>query len=260
MNFLSFGQSIILGIVEGLTEFLPISSTFHLIFSSKILGISETELLTVFQVFIQSGAILAVLWLFWKDIFHNRKMLEKLILSFIPTAVVGFLLHSIIKNYFFETPLLMIGAFVSVGILFILFEKWHAKNTTEEKTLEELTWKDAVIIGLGQALAVLPGVSRAGAVILTMMFLKVRRDEAAKYSFLLALPTILSAAALDVLSFKNLSSVTSSDISLFAVGFISAFFSALIVLKWFISYLQSHTLVTFGWYRIIAGMILLLLV
>lgn len=258
MNFLTFAETIVLGIVEGITEFLPISSTFHLIFASKMMGISETELLKVFHIFIQSGAILAVMLLYWKEIITNQSLIKNILLSFIPTAVIGLLLHSVIKNYFFEDTLLMLGAFIGVGIIFIVFEKWYPKNSKQEKTLSQIHWKEAVIVGLGQALAILPGISRSGAVILTLLALRVRRDEAAKYSFLLGIPTIVAAGILDVFSFPRFDALTAQEYSIFAIGFFTAFLSSLFTLKWFIRYLQSHTFVIFGWYRILIGIFVLL--
>lgn len=251
-------QAFVLGIVEGLTEFLPISSTFHLIFTGQLLHMENTEFLKVFEVFIQSGAILAVLFLYGKELFSDWSLIKKLILSFIPTAIVGFLLHSVIKNFFFETNWLMLGSFITVGIIFILYE-WHLKQGKNEinQEIKDLSWSQSMLVGLGQALAVIPGVSRSGAVMLTMMAMKQNRAQAAKYSFLLALPTICSAAALDIFKLRGTASISMQEIGLLTVGFATAFFSALIVLRWFISFIQKNTLVNFGIYRIILGLILI---
>ncbi len=250
-------QSLILGIIEGLTEFLPVSSTFHLIFTSQIFRLENTEFLKLFEVFIQAGAILAVLSIYGKELISDWSLIKKLILSFIPTAIVGFLLHSVIKNFFFETNWLMLGAFVSVGVIFIIYEG-RLKNSKNNKTINDLSWSQSILIGLGQAVAVIPGVSRSGAVIITMMVMGQNRAQAAKYSFLLALPTIFSAAALDILKFDASSSITSQEIILLMVGLLSSFTVALIVLKWFIGFIQKNTLTNFGIYRIILGMILIL--
>lgn len=251
-------QAFILGIVEGLTEFLPISSTFHLIFTSQLLHIENTDFLKVFEVFIQSGGILAVLFLYGKELFSDWSLIKKLILSFIPTAIVGFLLHAVIKNFFFETNWLMLGAFITVGVIFILYE-WRLRQNKNEinQEIKDLNWFQSMLIGLGQALAVIPGVSRSGAVMLTMMAMGQSRAQAAKYSFLLALPTICSAAALDIFKLRETASISVQEIGLLAVGFVTAFFSALIVLRWFISFIQKNTLVNFGIYRIILGLILI---
>lgn len=266
MNELSYNRSmsileaIILGIVEGLTEFLPISSTFHLIFTGKLLSIPDSEFLKMFQVFIQAGAILAVLVLYGKKLVTNRKLMLTVIASFIPTAIVGFLLHSFIKNVLFESVSLMISALVGIGIFFIVYEYFIVASKKKlDRTIDSLTILDAIYIGLGQALAVLPGVSRAGAVIVAMMFLKVKRSEAAEYSFLLALPTICAAAAYDLFKLETSTALNTSEITTLVVGFVTAFIFALLVLKWFINYLQKKTLTNFGIYRILAGIVLSLI-
>lgn len=253
-------QSLILGLVEGLTEFLPISSTFHLIFAGKLLNIEPSNFLKVYEVFIQAGAILAVLFLYGKELLRDRELDKKIILSFIPTAIIGFLMHSVIKNFFFETEWLMIGAFVLVGLIFIIYEKWQRKQSKNHKNITDLTTKQALLIGVGQAFATLPGVSRAGAVILTMMIMGQKRSEAAKYSFLLALPTICAAALYDAVKMIGQDPISAQEWSLMGIGFVTAFITAIFVLKWFITYLQKHTLVGFGLYRlIVAGALLLFL-
>lgn len=250
-------QAFVLGIVEGLTEFLPISSTFHLIFAGKLLNIEPSNFLKFFEVFIQAGAILAVLFLYGKELWQDRKLDKNIILSFIPTAILGFLLHSVIKNFFFETDWLMIGAFALVGLIFIAYEKWHAKHPSKGKNIADLTGKQAILIGVGQALAVLPGVSRAGAVIITMMILGQKRSEAAKYSFLLAVPAICAAAGYDALKMIGQDPVSSQEFGLMSIGFVTAFITAFFVLKWFIAYLQKNTLTSFGIYRLTIAMFLL---
>ncbi|HYD35133.1 MAG TPA: undecaprenyl-diphosphate phosphatase [Vitreimonas sp.] len=250
-------HALILGIVEGLTEFLPISSTFHLIFASKLLGIPETEFLKMFEVFIQSGAILSVVFLYGWETFKDRALWPKVVASFIPTAVIGFGLHEIIKSVFFETESLMIMMFIGLGIGFMAYEWWLAKEDKQPAgAVATLTYSQAIMVGLAQAVAVIPGVSRAGAVIVAMMLLGIRRDEAAKYSFILAVPTICGAAFLDIVKMRSELMAAGDSIMLLMAGFVAAFFSALIVLKWFISYLQRHTLTQFGAYRVVAGMIL----
>ena len=251
-------QSFILGVVEGLTEFLPVSSTFHLIFTSQLLHLENTEFLKMFEVFIQAGGILAVLFLYGKELFSDWSLIKKLILSFIPTAIAGFLLHSVIKNFFFETNWLMLGSFIIVGAVFIIYE-WRLQNSKNkiDKEIKDLSWPQSMMVGLAQALATIPGVSRSGSVILAMMAMGQSRKEAAKYSFLLALPTICSAAALDILKFDSASNISSPEIILLLVGTATSFVVALVVLKWFINFIQKNTLTNFGIYRIILGLILI---
>ena len=247
-------QTIILGMIEGLTEFLPISSTFHLIFGGWWLGIIDVELVKVFEVFIQAGAILAVVALYGREVLSNRQLSEKLLVSFIPTGIVGLALHKTIKGVFFESEILMLAAFMGLGIVFIIYEKWLRNKIENLKlNMSQLTYQQAVLIGMFQALAVIPGVSRAGAVILGMMFLKFKRSEAAKYSFLLAVPTICAAAALDFFSFRQEIFAANDNLMILGLGFGVAMVSAYLVLKWFIEYIQKNSLAIFGWYRLVVG-------
>lgn len=256
---LDWFHAAVLGMIEGLTEFLPISSTFHLIFAGRILGLEQTEFLKMFEVAIQSGAIIAVLALYGSELLKNRKLILLVAASFVPTALVGLGLHEIIKGVFFESSALMLAAFMVVGTVFIGYEWWlRSRGSNLNRDLSDLTWTNAAIIGLAQAAAVLPGISRAGAVILAMMFLRVRRAEAAKYSFILALPTIGAAGLLDLLKFDGLGSFGSNEWSLLAIGMASSFITALIVLRWFIRFVQQHTLSGFGWYRLVAGALLVI--
>ena len=165
-------HSIILGIVEGVTEFLPISSTAHLIITSKFLNIGQTDFLKFFEVFIQSGAILAVIILYYKDLVKNKKLQKKVLFSFIPTAVIGFLLYKIIKKVFFDSNILIILSILIIGILFLLIE-YLIKNKKIKltKSIDKLNIKEAIIIGLAQSIAVIPGVSRAGITMFSMMLM-----------------------------------------------------------------------------------------
>jgi len=252
MNIL---QAAILGVVEGLTEFLPISSTFHLIWSAKLLGLTQTEFLKLFEVVIQSGAILAIVVLYVQTILKDSKLIKNLFISFLPTAIIGLLLYKVIKNSFFDNFILQLIIFIGVGIFFILFEK-RSKRHELHRIAESLTIKESFFIGVAQSLAIFPGVSRAGAVMIALMYRKVSRVEAAKYSFLLAVPTLLSASVLDLIKSRDVLLSNTQNIPLLIIGFVFAFFSAFIVVKWFVAYLQSHDLTNFGWYRIVAGALL----
>lgn len=254
---MTYFHAIILGIVEGLTEFLPVSSTFHLIFAAKILGLQQTNFLKLFEVVIQTGAVLSVLFLYMKTIMEDHELVKKTIVAFIPTAIVGFLLQKVIQDVFFESPMLMIGAFLVVGIIFIVYEFLLKKGKVElTRSLASFTYSEALVVGAMQACAVLPGVSRAGAVILAMMFLKFKRSEAARFSFLLALPTILAAGGLDLIKMRHDLLSSAGNIPLLLVGTVVSFIVAYVVVKWFIKYLQTHSLSGFGWYRIAAGVLL----
>jgi undecaprenyl-diphosphatase len=253
-------ESILLGLIEGLTEFLPVSSTFHLIFASKLIGAGTGEFTKLLEVFIQSGAILAVVILYWKRLKKDRALVQKTLTAFIPTAILGVIAYKTIKEVFFESYSWMIAIFILVGFLFLTFEELVRKGRIRpQNSLSELTYRNAVIIGLAQSLAFLPGVSRAGAVILTMMILGYRRDDSAAFSFLLAIPTIFSASAYDLFKARDVLLASGSRALMLLVGFVSAFAVAYFVVKWFIRYLQSHTLRLFGIYRLAAGSLLLLL-
>lgn len=249
--------AIILGLVEGITEFLPISSTAHLIITSRFLNLSQTDFIKFFEVFIQSGAILAVVIMYLDYARKNMDIMKRVTVSFIPTAIVGFFLHKIIKNVFFESEMLITASLMIVGLIFILIEYLvKNKKLALKKSLNNLDYKDAVIIGIGQSLAVVPGVSRAGIVMLAMMVKGYRRDESAVYSFLLAVPTILAASGYDLLK-TDMGIVTDpNNLPFLVVGFITSFVTAYVSVKWLINYLKSRTLVGFGIYRVILSFIL----
>ena len=250
-------DSLLLGIVEGVTEFLPISSTAHLIISSKLLNIPQTEFQKFFEVFIQSGAILAVVFMYFNFAIKNIELMKKVMASFIPTAIIGFLLHKIIKNVFFESYGLIMGSLFVVGTLFILVEYLISRRKIRlTKSMKNLSFADAIVVGLGQSLAVVPGVSRAGIVMLTMMIKGYNRKEAAVYSFLLAVPTILAAAALDLIKVDFKILLDPNNLLLVAVGFVTSFVTAYISVKWLINFLKKETLTGFGIYRILTSAIL----
>jgi undecaprenyl-diphosphatase len=252
-------DAILLGIVEGLTEFLPVSSTFHLIAAARFLGRGEGEFAKLFEVFIQSGAVLAVLLLYWGRLKKDTALIGKMLVSFGPTALLGALAYGTIKRVFFESYFWMIGIFALVGLVFIIFEALVKKGAlSPRKPLAELGYRDALLIGLVQSLAFFPGVSRAGAVILIMMILGFRRDDSAAYSFLLAIPTIFSAGAYDLYKTRDLILSSGANVVILLVGSLAVFLVAFVAVKWLIRYLQNHTLNIFGYYRLAAGLLFLL--
>lgn len=256
MNIL---QAVLLGGVEGVTEFLPVSSTYHLILTSRILGLTQSDFVKLFEVFIQAGAILSVVFIYAKILLTDRDLLKKVVIAFIPTGIVGLTLYKVIKNVFFHSTDIMLGVFLAVGLVFVLYEyKLKEKKRPPSKTIGSLTMKEAVIIGLVQSLAIVPGVSRAGSVILGMMAMRYRRDEAARFSFMLAIPTILAASAYDLFKMRDMVISNSQNAVLLGVGFISAFITSYFVVKWLLQYLKTNTLTNFGFYRIILAIIILL--
>lgn len=250
-------SSLILGTVEGITEFLPISSTAHLIIASKFLDIPQTEFLKFFEVFIQSGAILAVVLMYLKYAIKNPEILKRVAVSFVPTAIVGFLLHRVIKEVFFESADLITGSLFLVGLIFILIEYLiKKKKIILSRSLKDMSWVDAVVVGFGQSMAVVPGVSRAGIVMLTMMVKGFRRDESAVYSFLLAVPTILAASAYDLLKTDMALILNSNNLPFLLVGFLTSFVTAYVSVSWLIGFIKKKTLIGFGIYRIILSLTL----
>lgn len=252
---MSLLNAIVLGIVEGITEFLPVSSTAHLIIASKFLHIPQTDFQKFFEVFIQSGAILAVIFLYFQYVLKHKNIVKNIAFSFVPTAIIGFVLYKIIKKIFFESYFLIIFAMIFFGIIFLIVEYLiSSKKLALKKNLEKTSWKEAILIGISQAIAVVPGVSRSGVVMVTMMGLGYKRDESAMYSFLLAVPTLFAASALDLYKMKTMvfSSTQGTLLYLF-IGFFVSFITAYFSVKWLISFLQKKSLVLFGWYRIILG-------
>ena len=188
-------QSIILGIVEGLTEFLPISSTAHLIIAAKLLAIGQTEFVKSFAITIQLGAILAVVFLYWEKFLKDWDYLKKIITAFLPTAVVGFIFYQVIKNFLMESFLVIALALLIGGIIIIIFEAGKSKRTGDNGS-DLITYKQAFLIGLCQSVAIIPGVSRAAATIIGGLSLKLSRKAIVEFSFLLAVPTMLRLPAM----------------------------------------------------------------
>jgi undecaprenyl-diphosphatase len=255
---MSLFHAFILGLVEGLTEFLPISSTFHLIFTSHFLGLTQTDFTKFFEVFIQAGAILPIVLISLKEFRKNRHLFWLTVVGFIPAAVVGLVLHKIIKGVFFESPWLMVIMFMAVGILFLVLE-WliQQKKLQLNKKLEQLAWPQALWIGVCQALAVIPGVSRSGSLIAGGMAFGLTREQAVRFSFLLAVPTILAASALDTWQTRSiLTTLSVNDWQALALGFSVAFVSAWASIEWLLRFVKTHTLTSFGWYRLGLGAII----
>jgi len=266
--------AIILGLVEGLTEFVPVSSTGHLILAGHLIGF-EGARASVFEIFIQLGAILAVVFLYWRRFwrliptrfdlgeenlgpargFSGLRGLLLLALTSLPFMLGGFVAHDLIKGPLFNPTTVAIG--LGVGGLAILLVEPRLPRARLEG-LDAMTWRVALGIGLCQCLALWPGVSRAAATILGAMILGVERKTAAEYSFFAAVPVMVVATGYDLLS--NLSILQPSDLAIFALGFIVALISALFAVRVFIRLLGNHTLQPFGWYRIaIAALVLLVM-
>lgn len=250
----------ILGIVEGVTEFLPVSSTGHLIVTGDLLGFTGRNA-KVFEIFIQLGAILAVVWLYRERIWASVKgigaektnrFLLNLLLAFLPAAVIGLAAHKFIKYYLFN-PLFVACALIIGGIVIIMIER--ISPLSEVKDIDEINMKKAFGIGLAQVLSLFPGVSRAGATIMGGYCLGLDRKTATEFSFFLAIPTMFAAVGYDLL--KGLDDLNAQDIFIFSIGFITSFISAFIVIKTFLNFIARHNFNSFAVYRIIFGAVII---
>jgi undecaprenyl-diphosphatase len=245
-------QAIILGIIEGVTEFLPISSTGHLILSSEVLKLTQTEFLKSFEIIIQLGAILAVVFLYWKS-FFDPETIKKLIVAFIPTGVIGLALYKIVKTHLLGNNQVVLWSLVIGGVLIIVFEMLHKEKLDAANLVSDMTYKQAFGIGLFQAVAIIPGVSRSAATILGGLLMNINRRTIVEFSFLLAVPTMLAASSLDFV--KSYEEIFSGPIIILAVGFIVAFIVAAIAIKYFLEYIRKHNFVPFGIYRIVVALL-----
>ena len=257
---MNFFQSIVIAIVEGLTEFLPISSTGHMIIAERFLGVEETEFVKVFTVAIQLGAILAVVVLYWKKFlnFSNWSFYLKLLIGVIPAIILGFLFSKKIDALLESATTVAIALLVG-GIVLLFIDRFFTKPRIHSEP--EIKPVNAFIIGVWQCMAMIPGVSRSAASIIGGMQQKLTRSEAAEFSFFLAVPTMLAATGYKLLKYyKDAGSFSAEEIKLLTVGNIVAFIVAIIAIKFFISFVKKYGFRVWGIYRIIAGLILLFLI
>ena len=245
-------DAFILGVVEGLTEFLPVSSTGHLILTAHVLGLPHDEFTKSFEIAIQLGSILAVVFIYFERFIKDYETWKRVILAFIPTGLIGFALYKLIKGYLIGNDLVVVINLFLGGIVLILADR-YCEKFCYLRDIDDLPVKKAPIIGLFQALAVVPGVSRSGATIIGGMLMGLSRRSAAEFSFILAVPTMLMATAYDL--FKTGGQFESSQWELLGVGFITAFFTAMVSVKLFLKFLNSHGFTIFGVYRMIVAIL-----
>lgn len=243
----------ILSIIEGITEFLPISSTGHLILASKLLGIMETDFVKTFEIVIQLGAIMAVVVLYFKKFFQNFDIYKKLIVALFPTMIVGLLFYPIIKGYLLGSSQVVVWSLFLGGILIILFEKYQ-----KPFKFHKLTLKHYLMIGIFQSFSVIPGVSRAAATIIGGLVVGLDREKATEFSFLLAVPTMIAASALDI--YKSREIIVSGNLLPLVIGTFLSFVFAMIAVKFLIGYVKKHNFIAFGIYRIILAVLFFLFV
>jgi undecaprenyl-diphosphatase len=255
MNMIHFIQSLVLGVVEGITEFLPISSTAHLVLVSEAMRIEQSDFQKSFEIIIQLGAILAVVVLYFKK-FFNWEILKRLVVAFIPTGVIGLLLYEVVKKYLLGNTSVILWALFLGGLFLIVFDKLHKEKPDATDDLTKISYVQCLWLGAFQAIAMIPGVSRSAATIVGGLLLGLKRRTIIEFSFLLAVPTMAAATGLDLI--KSADAFSSSDFGLLAVGFVAAFITAVLAIKFFLSYVRKHTFTLFGWYRI--GLVALVLV
>jgi len=248
-------EAVILAIIEGLTEFLPVSSTGHMIIGSSLMGIASDPFVKLFTVAIQLGAILSVMVLYFKRFFKSINFYIKLLVAFIPAAIFGLLLSDTI-DALLESPMAVGISLLIGGVILLFVDKWFNKPTVTEE--EDVTYLTALKIGFFQCIAMIPGVSRSGATIVGGMTQKLSRKVAAEFSFFLAVPTMFAATAKKLYDFyKEGNTITHEQINLLIIGNVVAFIVALLAIKSFIGYLNKHGFRVFGWYRIVAGLIII---
>ena len=244
-------DSLLLGIVEGITEFLPISSTGHLVLTSTLLHITQTDFVKTFEIVIQLGAILSVIVIYFKK-FFDLELMKRLIVAFIPTGIIGLLLYHIVKTYLLGNDYIVLAALFFGGIAIIAFEYWH-KDTESDAGVTAISYPQAALVGVAQSFAIIPGVSRSAATILGGLSLGLSRETIVEFSFLLAVPTMLAASGLDLV--KNGVAFTNSDWILLAIGFVTSFIVAMAAIKWLLGYVRHHSFIAFGVYRIVLAVV-----
>lgn len=246
-------HALILGLVEGVTEFLPISSTGHLILAGSLLGFNDDRA-GVFFVAIQTGAMLAVVWEYRTRFFRiDPALYRNLIVAFIPAAVLGLLFSKYIKSYLFHAVPVAI-AFIVGGVIILAVDR--GERTSRVQSTQQMSWLDALKVGFAQCFALIPGASRSGATIIGGMLFGLSRPAATEFSFFLAVPTLCAAGAYDL--WKNRELFSAADLPMFAVGLAVSFASAFVVIRWLIRYVATHDFRPFAWYRIAFGAAVLL--
>ena len=262
MDLVLLAKAAVMGVVEGLTEFLPISSTGHLILAGALLGFDD-EKAKVFDIAIQTGAILAVIIVYWQKVrdtlvaLPSQKQAQlfalNVLIAFLPAVVLGLLFGKAIQENLF-TPAVVASTFILGGFVILWAEK-RPQETVRVHDVDAMSWKDALKVGLVQCLAMIPGTSRSGATIIGAMLLGLSRKAATDFSFYLAIPTLVGAGAYSL--YKERALLTIADVPLFAVGLVFSFFSAWLCVRWLLRYISTHSFTPFAWYRIAFGIVVL---
>lgn len=249
---MTYLHAFILSVLEGLTEFLPISSTAHLVLAGKLLHLPETEFLKSFDIAIQLGAILAVVSIWCRRLLTDRELIKKVLVAFLPTGTIGFLLYKLVKSFLLGNTRVILWALLLGGLALIFFEFFHDKEGEEGMEVGQISYKQAVGVGLFQTLAIVPGVSRSAATILGGMLLGLKRKTAVEFSFLVAIPTMGAAVALDL--FKNAESFSVDQLGIILFGCVVSFIVALLTVKALTAFVRRHTFLVFGFYRVVLAL------
>ena len=246
---MSLLHALILGIVEGITEFLPVSSTAHLILASRLLAL-DSEFVKSFEIIIQFGAILSVVVLYWKK-FWNWEVLKKLVVAVIPTGVIGLTVYKAVKGYLLGNLTVVLLSLLIGGIALIVFERFR-NGAERDVDFSEITYRKAFLIGLFQAIAVIPGVSRSAATIVGGSLLGVSKRTIVEFSFILAVPTMLAATGLELIKSH---AALSGNFGILGIGFVVSFVTAIAAIKWLLAYVKKRDFSLFGWYRIVLALV-----
>jgi len=244
-------HAFVFGLVEGVTEFLPVSSTGHLMLTAKLLGYAQTEFIKSFEIAIQLGAILAVAAVYWKRLLTDIKIWINVLAAFIPTAVIGLFLHKFVKQYLLTSYSTVLWALFLGGLFLIVFEAVHKDREDTSDDVAGIPLATCVLIGIIQSLAMVPGVSRSAATIVGGLVLGLRRKTVVEFSFLLAIPTMAAATGLDIL--KSGSAFSIGQFHFLALGFLASFFFAVLSIKFLMMFIQKHNFISFGVYRVLVS-------
>ena len=250
MNYLF---AVVLGVVQGITEFLPISSTGHLILTSNLLYLPATEFWKSFEIAIQLGSILAVVALYAKKYITNVPVIKKIIVAFLPTAILGLVFYKLNKKFLLGNATVVLWALLLGGVALIIFELLYKEKLAATEEISAISYKQCLLIGLCQSVAMVPGVSRSAATVVGGLALGLKRKTIVEFSFLLAVPTMLAATGLDLL--KSAGSFQAGDFGVLAVGFVVSFIVALFSIKFLLNFIKKHTFLPFGIYRVVAAIL-----
>ena len=246
-------QVLIFGVVEGITEFLPVSSTGHLMLTAKLLHISQSEFIKSFEISIQLGAIISVVVLYWPRLSKGMDIWKKLFVAFIPAAVIGAFLYKLIKKYLLGNNDVVLWSLFLGGIFLIIFELLHREKDSHTDQLASVSYPQALFIGFFQCLAMIPGVSRSAATIVGGLAAGLKRKTIVEFSFLLAIPTMLAAVILDL--YKSAHIFKSGQFLTLALGFIVSFIVAVAAIKFLLAFIKRHSFISFGIYRIFIALV-----